>query len=145
MALHGKVSIRSMEGKLSLVIQTSSRCGKASFPQKKSFPRQNWKCGPESPLMGKVTKIVHTTGSYSCILSPSGAALMYNTLLHLMRTSPSAPANCPLMNSSVFMSWRFMYASEEASSPWYSCPHLSLTRTLFPVRSSRNGFGLTIK
>ena len=38
-----------------------------------------------------------------------------------------------------------MYASEDASSPWYSCPHLSLTLTDLPVRSARNGLGFTIR
>ena len=75
---------------------------------------------------------------------PCGAALMYKTLLQRIKTSPNIPANCPLMYSSVLVSWRFMYASEDASSPWYSWPHLSLTRTDFPVRSARNGLGLTI-
>lgn len=38
----------------------------------------------------------------------SAAARTNSTLLHRMRTSPSSPVICPLMNSFVLASWRFM-------------------------------------
>ncbi|VEU41433.1 unnamed protein product [Pseudo-nitzschia multistriata] len=71
-------------------------------------------------------------------------ALMYKTLLHRTNTSPRAPASSPSMYSSVLSSCRFMYASLLASFPSYSIPHFSRTLTIFPVKSARNGFGLTI-
>ena len=38
---------------------------------------------------------------------------------------------------------KFMYESTETRYPLYSMPHLSLAMTGLPVRSLRNGFGLT--
>ena len=71
-------------------------------------------------------------------------ALMYKTLLHRTNTSPRKPANSPSMNSSVFSSCRFMYASLLSNLPWYSIPHLRRTFTIFPTKSAKNGFGLTM-
>merc|ERR1712085_189983 len=68
---------------------------------------------------------------------------MYNTLLHLMKTSPRFPRKLPSTHSSVFNNWRFMYGSMDFNVPLYSMPHFSLTRTNFPVRSFRKGFGFT--
>lgn len=41
------------------------------------------------------------------------------------------------------LTWRLKYPSVETRKPRYSNPHLSLTVTVFPVRSCRNGLGLT--
>ena len=36
-----------------------------------------------------------------------------------------------------------MYPSVETKKPLYSCPHLSLTKTAFPVSSCMKGLGFT--
>lgn len=90
---------------------------------------------------------------------------MYKTLLHLMKTSPSAPFDLPFSISSVFASYpsvlvlssytdsrarpkqqltcRFINPSVEIKYPRYCKPHFSLTLTTLPVNSCRYGFGLT--
>jgi len=80
---------------------------------------------------------------FSFFSSSSGTPRMYKTLLHLIRTSPRVPADCPSIHSSVLASWRFMYASTDTRKPLYSIPHFSFATTGFPVRSLRNGFGFT--
>jgi len=80
------------------------------------------------------------------LISPSSSSSstprMYNTLLHLIRTSPRLPERAPSMYSSVFASCKFMYPSTDTRNPLYSIPHFSLTMTGFPVRPLRKGFGL---
>lgn len=57
------------------------------------------------------------------------------TAWYLMTTSPRSPAFSSPRNSSHPASCKFMYESTAAKVPRYSMPHLSLTRTGFPVSS----------
>lgn len=71
-------------------------------------------------------------------------ALRYSTLLQRIKTSPKLPVHSPSMYSSVFPNCRLKYLSLDTRMPLYSMPHLSLTRTDFPVSVFRKGRGFWV-
>jgi hypothetical protein len=60
-------------------------------------PQRTRRCTPSVPVQ-RVSPPPAVVLSFYC------APLTYSTLLHLMRISPSLPANCPSMNSSLSVS-----------------------------------------